>query len=203
MEMEVEIEISPLGPIGANCYQIRCGKELCLIDPGDEGDFLVEKFKENNLSLILLTHGHYDHTGAVKQLKQAHPEAEIYIHPGDAQGSGSRLYPLADEVKDLNLLKDGMQIPFLNSTIKVIATPGHSEGSVCFLLEDHLFTGDTLFAGSMGRTDLPGGDYETLMKSLKMLSILPENLHVHPGHECSTTIGAEKKSNPYLREAMK
>lgn len=198
----MELEITALGPIGANCYQIHHENQLCVIDPGDEADRMLEKCKDKNLSLILLTHGHYDHVGAVKALKEAHPNAMVYIHQGDAQGAGSQLCPLAGEVENLQYLDDGQEIPFGDTNIKVIATPGHSEGSVCFLLADHLFTGDTLFAGSMGRVDLPGGNYQTIMKSLKKLSSLPDSLHVHPGHDISSTMGAEKKSNPYMREAM-
>lgn len=198
----MELEITALGPIGANCYQIQHENQLCLIDPGDEAERMVEKCKDKTVPLILLTHGHYDHVGAVKALKNAHPEATVYIHKGDAQGAGSQLCPLAGEVENLQYLEDGQEILFADTSIQVIATPGHSEGSVCFQVANHLFTGDTLFAGSMGRVDLPGGNYETIMKSLKILSNLPDSLLVHPGHDRSSTIGDEKRTNPYLREAM-
>lgn len=201
----MEFTTTPLGQIGANCYAVKSEGKLCLIDPGDEPNRvldMVEKGSET-LELILLTHGHYDHTGAVKALTEKYPDVPVYIHQGDAQCAGTRLCPLAGEVSNLNYLTDGMTLIVGTENIKIMETPGHSEGSVCILIADHLFTGDTLFAGSMGRVDFPGGSYETIMKSLKKLSELPENIHVHPGHEGSSTIGQEKKRNPYMLEAMR
>lgn len=201
----MEFTTTPLGPIGANCYALKSEGKLCLIDPGDEAKnviAMVENASET-LEMVLLTHGHYDHTGAVKALKEKYPDLPVYIHEGDAQGAGNTLCPLAGEVSNLNYLKDGMEFTLGSETIKVLETPGHSPGSVCFLVGEHLFTGDTLFAGSMGRVDFPGGSYETILKSLKKLSELPENINVYPGHEGSSTIGREKKSNGYMLEAMR
>lgn len=199
----MELKCTALGPIGANCYRIKDSNQLCLIDPGEGEDYFLKEVKEENITHILLTHGHYDHTGAVKKLKEMHPEAKVYIHQGDAvKNPSSPLFPLAGEVEDLNLLQDGQVIPFGSLEIKVIATPGHSKGSVCFQVENHLFTGDTLFAGSMGRVDLEGGDYNIIMKSLLSLSKMDKTLQVHPGHENSSTLERELKSNPYMQEAM-
>lgn len=196
---------TPLGPIGANCYFLTDQESLCLIDPGDEEQKVISEVKKSgkNLELIILTHGHYDHTGAVKALKEEFPQVLIYIHEGDAQGAGSQLCPLAGEVSDLHYLEDGQILTFGSTEIKVLVTQGHSLGSVCFQVENELFTGDTLFEGSMGRVDFPGGSYETIMKSLKRLSQLPPQLNVHPGHGDSSTIERECKTNPYMQEAIR
>lgn len=198
----MELKCTPLGPIGANCYQLEKNRKISLIDPGHEEESFVESMNDKNIPYILLTHGHYDHTGAVKRLKMEHPEAKIYIHEGDAQGAGSRLYPLVGEVEDLNYFHEGQVIDFEGSEILVHETPGHSLGSVCLEVEGHLFSGDTLFAGSMGRVDLPGGDYKIIMDSLKRLSKLDKKLEVHPGHGESSLLLIEMQTNPYLREAM-
>lgn len=193
-----------LGPIGANCYFLKDSGALCLIDPGDEPERVLSMVEEGEeeLQLILLTHGHYDHTGAVKALTQKYPDVPVYIHKGDAQGAGTRIFPLVGEVSNLKDLEDGQKLKIGQSEITVYTTPGHSLGSVCFETNGHLFTGDTLFCGSMGRVDLPGGDYAVIMDSLKKLSKLPENWKVHPGHDRSSSIGMELVTNPYMHEAM-
>ena len=152
---------------------------------------------------LLLTHGHYDHTTAVPALHRVYPQADIYIHQADANGAGSTLFPLTGEVDDLKLYDEGDVIRLGDHEIQVLHTPGHSPGSVTLKVEDVLFTGDTLFAGSCGRTDLRGGSYEQIMQSLKRLGELKGDFHVCPGHEATSTLERERRSNPFLMEAMR
>ena len=154
------------------------------------------------MEYILLTHGHYDHTTAVPALHQALPKAEIYIHQADANGAGNRLFPLAGQVEGLKFYGEGDTLTLGELTIEVLHTPGHSPGSVTLKAGQVLFTGDTLFAGSMGRTDLAGGDEEQIMDSLKRLGGLEGNFHVLPGHMGTSELDRERRSNPYLRMAM-
>ena len=155
------------------------------------------------LEYILLTHGHYDHTTGVPELHEMYPDAKIYIHQADANGAGSRLFPLAGEVDELLLYGEGDKLTLGGLTIDVLHTPGHSKGSVVLKVEDVLFCGDTLFCSSMGRTDLPGGSYTEIMASLKRLGELEGNFHVCPGHDITSTLDRERKTNPFLLEAMR
>jgi len=193
-----------VGPIGTNCYILEDEKKIAVIDPGDEAERILEVLEETEgtVEYILLTHGHYDHTTAVPELHRALPEAKIYIHQADANGAGSRLFPLAGQVDGLLLYDEGDALPLGSLTIEVLHTPGHSKGSVTLRAGDVLFTGDTLFAGSMGRTDLSGGDEGEIMASLKRLGELEGSFTVCPGHMQTSTLDQERKTNPYLRMAM-
>ena len=175
-----------------------------VIDPAAEVQEYDKIFKENNATLatILCTHGHYDHTTAVPELEKALPQAAIYIHRGDANGAGNTLFPLAGQVAGLNFYDEGDHIQVGSIDVQVLHTPGHSKGSVTLKAGDVLFTGDTLFAGSCGRTDLRGGSYEEIMASLKRLGQLEGDYHVCPGHDITSTLEQERKTNYYLREAM-
>lgn len=200
----MKVSIMQVGPIGTNCYILEDEKKIAVIDPGDEAERILEVLEETEgtVEYILLTHGHYDHTTAVPELHKALPEAKIYIHQADANGAGSRLFPLAGQVDDLLLYDEGDSLPLGSLTIEVLHTPGHSKGSVTLRAGDVLFTGDTLFAGSMGRTDLSGGDEEEIMASLKRLGKLEGDFTVCPGHMQTSTLDQERKTNPYLRMAM-
>ena len=154
------------------------------------------------MKYILLTHGHYDHTTAVPQLHEALPEAEIYIHQADANGTGGRIFPLAGQVKDLRYYGEGDTLPLGSLAIQVLHTPGHSQGSVTLKAGDVLFTGDTLFAGDCGRTDLPGGSWDQILASLGRLGRLEGNFHVLPGHMGTSDLDTERQVNPYLRQGM-
>jgi len=199
-----------VGPIMANCYILGCEdtKEAVVIDPGDEADRILLALAESGLKVkyIINTHGHFDHVGANKKMKEA-TNAAIMIHPDDepmlselstsaeAFGLSSENSPKADKY-----LNDGDEIPFGNITLKVIHTPGHSRGGVCLYTNGTIFVGDTLFAGSIGRTDLPGGDYNTLISSIKSnLLVFDGNTIVYPGHGSKTTIEREKRINPFLQ----
>jgi glyoxylase-like metal-dependent hydrolase (beta-lactamase superfamily II) len=151
---------------------------------------------------IFLTHGHYDHTTAVPDLHEALPDAKIYIHEADANGAGSKLFPLAAQIEDLNFYGEGDELPLGELTVKVLHTPGHSPGSVVLQVKDVLFCGDTLFAGSCGRCDLRGGSLPQMMQSLKRLYNLPGNYHVLPGHDTLSTLDKERQGNIYMMQAV-
>lgn len=202
----MKVKVLQVGPIGTNCYILEdeAAKLAAVIDPGDEAEKILSVLKEDGVETryILLTHGHYDHTTGVPDLHRALPKAQVYIHKADAQGAGSRLFPLAGEIADLHFYDEGDTLPLGGLTIHVLHTPGHSKGGVTLQVGDVLFCGDTLFAGSCGRTDLNGGSYEEIMQSLKRLGQLPGDYHVCPGHDVTSTLERERKTNPFLREAL-
>ena len=202
----MEVKVLQVGPIGTNCYILEDEKAraAAIIDPGDEAGRILQVIEDDGVDVkyILLTHGHYDHTTAVPQLHKALPQAEIYIHRADANGAGSQLFPLAGQIPDLKFYDEGDTLALGDMTIQVFHTPGHSKGSVTLKVGDVLFCGDTLFAGSCGRTDLAGGSYAEIMASLKKLGQLPGDYHVCPGHDVTSTLERERRSNPFLREAM-
>ena len=202
----MKVKMMQVGPIGTNYYILEdeTAKRAAVIDPGDEADRILSILKgmDSQVDYILLTHGHYDHTTAVPELHQALPNAKIYIHQADANGAGSRLFPLAGQVDDLLLYDEGDTLPLGTLTIHVLHTPGHSPGSVTLKVRDVLFTGDTLFAGDCGRTDLRGGSYEQILSSLGRLGRLEGNYHICPGHEETSTMDRERQVNRYLKEGM-
>lgn len=202
----MKVKVMQVGPIGTNCYILEddtTGK-AAVIDPGDEAGRILKVLEEDKVEVeyILLTHGHYDHTTGVPELHRALPKAKTYIHKADANGAGSQLFPLAKQVEGLLYYDDGDKLTLGSLTIEVIHTPGHSKGSVTLKVGDVLFSGDTLFAGSCGRTDLAGGSYAEIMASLKRLGQLEGDYHVCPGHDITSTLEQERRSNPFLREAM-
>ena len=180
-----------VGSLQTNCYLLidEETKLAALIDPGDNADKLLALIKEEGVTLkyILLTHGHRDHTLAVPAVKQAIPEAEVYIGEADAHSTGIYHYPL----------------PLGSLTIRVMATPGHTLGGVTLLVGDAMFSGDTLFAGSMGRTDLPGGNGEQMVASLRRLGQIEGEYTVYPGHMHATILSREQEYNPYIRQALR
>jgi hydroxyacylglutathione hydrolase len=199
-----------VGPIGANCIILGCEKTLkaVVIDPGDEGDKILEQLTKDKLTLeyIINTHGHFDHVGANKRLKEV-TDADILIHKEDApmlghleemaKSFGMRMEnsPPADKT-----IADGDKISFGEISLNVIHTPGHSPGGVSLHTDGLVVAGDTLFQGSIGRTDLPGGDFNTLISSIKnKLYKLDDKTKVYTGHGPSTEIGLEKKFNPFLK----
>ena len=202
----MKIEILPVGELGTNCYILTDESTGlgAVIDPGADAGQIMARIKADKLDVryILLTHGHYDHTTAVPELAAQLPDARIYIHQGDAHGAGGRLFPLAGQVEDLLLYDEGDTLELGGLTIEVMHTPGHSLGSVVLKTGNVLFTGDTLFAGSCGRTDLRGGSYEQIMDSLKRLGRLEGDFHVLPGHDVSSTLERERQTNYYMKEAM-
>lgn len=202
----MKLKALQVGPIGTNCYILEDEetKKIAIIDPGDEAGRILSTVREIGgwVEYILLTHGHYDHTTAVPELHKTLPGAKIYIHQADANGAGSRLFPLAGQVDNLLLYDEGDILPLGSVTIEVFHTPGHSPGSVTLRAEDILFTGDTLFASDCGRTDLWGGSWEQILLSLGRLGHLEGDYHVCPGHGETSTMERERKFNRYLKEGM-
>ena len=186
-----------LGSFQTNTYILQNGSRCVIIDPGYEPDTIESFLQAHKLTAdaILLTHGHFDHVGGVRQLA-ADLECPVYIHEADLalppQLTAGTLYYT-------DLYAEGDTVSPAGLDIRVLHTPGHTPGSVCLLCENNMFSGDTLFAGGCGRTDLPGGSWTTIAKSLKRLAALEENYRVWPGHAEPTTLDGEKKYNPYMQ----
>ena len=201
----MKVKVMQVGPIGTNCYILEdetTGK-AAVIDPGDEAERILAALKEGGAEVphILLTHGHYDHTGGVAGLEAAFPGTPVYLHRADAEGVNPTMFPpLPREV--LRFYDEGDTVAVGGLTVEVLHTSGHSKGSVVLKTGDILFTGDTLFRGSCGRTDLPGGSYQEIMTSLARLGRLAGDYRVCPGHEGLSTLDAERRSNYYLMEAL-
>ena len=196
-----------VGPLGTNCY-LLCDEEakLCaVIDPGGDAARVEGAVSASGCKLcaILLTHGHYDHTGAVDELQALWPDVPAYLNHRDVYADdpqGQREFPLLHgDVRDYD---EGDSLCVGSLTVSVLATPGHSEGSVTLRCGDVLFCGDTLFAGSCGRTDFIGGSTPKILASLKRLGELEGDLAVCPGHMNTSTLDRERQTNPYLRQAM-
>jgi glyoxylase-like metal-dependent hydrolase (beta-lactamase superfamily II) len=185
-------------------------KEAFLLDPGAFDASIEQKIEELNLKVkgIINTHAHLDHIGAVMHFKRKY-NVELWMHPGEEMVLGyasesGRMFGVPDiEVPTIDhLIKEGDKLYLGEHEFIVIETPGHTPGGVCFYTPGHIFVGDTLFAGSIGRTDLPGGDYPTIMKSLEKFLHIPDETVVYSGHGPETTIGHEKKTNPYLSQVL-
>lgn len=206
--MDFRIMRMPLGSYQTNCYIVFDNeKKAIIIDPGSQANEIIKAVKDHELEVIkiLLTHAHPDHFGALKEVRDEF-KVPAYIHEIDEEmlenrsvELGSMLGMKSESLKADIFVKDGDEIDFGNKKIKVIFTPGHTPGGVCYLLDNILFSGDTLFMGSIGRTDLPGGDYDTIVESLKKLTNLPEDTIVLPGHGPESNIAYEKVNNPFIR----
>ena len=201
----MKIHTLPLGAYQTNTYIVENEGHCVIIDPGYEADTIAAFLAKHVLTTdaILLTHGHFDHVGAVETIVK---ETGCALWMSQRDWSQKRnlltakLYPIANcGFVEVQFCEDGEVICAAGLTFTVMETPGHTWGSVCYLCGDAMFSGDTLFAGSCGRTDLPGGDWDTIALSLKRLSELDANYTVYPGHGNSTTLAAEKQYNPYMR----
>lgn len=193
----------------ANCYFVFDDKtnEGFLVDPGAYTKRHEEYIKSHCkcLKYILLTHGHFDHISGVKQFRDAF-DAKVVIHEKDEAC-------LRDSIKSLGIsqglsspgikaditVTDGDELNFNDAKIKVIHTPGHTKGGVCYMIDDMLFTGDTLFKGTVGRTDFPGGSMKEIVASVNRVGSLSGDYKVYPGHEGETTLNFERNNNPYMR----
>ena len=185
-----------LGAYQPHCHILSNGSEAIVIAPGYEPATILDSLEGLTLKAILLTHGHFDHVGAVKELV-AETGCEVYIHAAE-----STMPPMmtAGPLYYTRTYADGDTVaPIAGAELTVLHTPGHTPGSVCLLWEQELFAGDTLFAGSCGRVDLPGGDPAQMLQSLNRLASLNADYRVHPGHGPSTTLSQEKRHNPYMR----
>ena len=201
----MEIKHIYIPSVYTNCYLLidEDSGALAVIDPGDDISSTLLRLSVDNgweVRAVFLTHGHYDHVGGVNALRRKFPDVPVYLHPEDT-GKNDRLSPTA-ALGSVKLWREGDVVPLGGLQVEVLHTPGHTPGSVCLRCRDALFTGDTLFAGSMGRTDFPGGSEEAIMDSLNRLGKLEGDYRVFPGHSEFTTLDRERQSNPYLREAM-
>lgn len=207
--MKMKIDTIMVGEMGVNCYLVYCEetREAIAIDPGDDVNKIIAKIaaKELKLKYIVNTHGHADHIGANNELKKV-TQAQILIHVADAPMlSDPKLNlslfigePIISGQADI-ILKDGDTIAIGNEKLSVLHTPGHSAGGICLLGKQFLFSGDTLFAESVGRCDFPGGSMAELLNSIKnKLMVLEDQVKVFPGHGTSTSIGWERDHNPYI-----
>lgn len=190
-----------VGDYETNCYIVADEKTggAAVIDPGSEGDYILKTIQRNGLTVkkILLTHGHFDHTGAVEALHKA-TSAPVYIHRLDVSDnlSGTSLKAIATTYDEGDTVEmDGL-------TFKVLNTPGHTPGSCVLLCGEAMFAGDTLFAGSCGRTDFPGGSWSQMLASLRRLAQLEGDYKVYPGHMGSTSLSRERATNPFMKEAL-
>lgn len=201
------------GIYAANCYILYSeddNREAVIIDPGGDSKSIIEEVKNKDLNVkyIILTHGHGDHIGAVESLKK-HFKIPILIHKDDMEmvmdhnlNLSGNMSMGAISFEPDHLLKDGDKIEFGDLHLKVIHTPGHTKGGICLYYPGLLITGDTLFEGSIGRTDLHGGDYDTLIRAIiNKLLPLPEDTIIYPGHGGQSTIRKEKMINPFLRKS--
>ena len=201
------IKTIQVGPIMTNCYLLcdEAAGRCALIDPGDDAARVEKLVQESGCELeyILLTHGHFDHTSAVRPLLEQYPDVPVYIHEKDSvDGPAGELRFSRVGEKNQRYYKEGDVITVGTIPLRVMETPGHSEGSVCLLAEgEHvIFAGDTLFRCSCGRCDFPGGDYRKMLTSLSRLAALEGNWRVLPGHDMETTLDFERRANPYMKQ---
>jgi hydroxyacylglutathione hydrolase len=205
----VIVRLLVVGPIQANCYILGCErtKQAAVIDPGGDVNTILMTLAKDKLNLVYIinTHGHFDHTGANKPLKAA-TGAELLIHRADApmilqQERGGALWgmEIQNSPPPSRFIDEGDIITFGAISLKVLHTPGHSPGGISLVTDKVVFVGDTLFAGSIGRTDFPGGDYEGLLENVRSkIFTLGDDVIVYPGHGPETTVGHERRYNPFF-----
>ena len=192
-----------LGMLGTNCYFLCDGQTntCAVIDPGAAGSKVAAFAAERGytISKILLTHAHFDHVGGLDVLHRAVPDAPIFVHRLDTDEAFNMSH---GKLVYTDTYAEGDTIAVGSLSVHVLHTPGHTMGSVCLMAGNALFTGDTLFAGACGRTDFAGGSFDGMLASLKRLGELPGDYNVYPGHDAASTLERERRTNPYLREAM-
>ena len=196
----MQMDVLPLGLLGANCYLLWEGSDCVAIDPGGDAKLVLKRLDALGAGLraIVLTHGHFDHVGAAGELAEA-TGCRVFLPAGDTVLPAQIT---AGPIPYTDLFADGQTLRFGQIELQVIGTPGHTPGSCCLKTGNWLFTGDTLFRGSIGRTDLPCGNWEQMEASLQKLAALEGDLFVYPGHGDATTLDRERAVNPYLRGAL-
>jgi len=193
-----------VGTFEVNCTILSWADKAWIVDPGSEATRIAELLVKSGLTpeAILLTHAHFDHIGAIPGLQSKWPAIPVYVHPSDDMVLTHPLNSFAPDYPPIMRPENIRDARSLSGThgLEVIETPGHTPGGVCYHFPEEkvLLSGDTLFCGSIGRTDLPGGDFATLKSSLSKLTALPDDTNVIPGHGFFTTIAREKDSNPFL-----
>lgn len=206
--MSVTVHTMPLGLLQANCYIIEKDGKALVVDPGAEAPKIEAFLAKRGLTAeaVLLTHGHGDHIEATRHLElpvyiHADDEACLYDESRNLSGYAGMPFAMKKGTLSVTTLADGAEIAFAGETVRVIHTPGHTKGGVCYLLGGDLFSGDTLFRRSVGRSDFPGGSHKQLIASVKeKLFVLADDTKVYPGHGPASTIGDEKRLNPFFDE---
>ncbi|ATD55337.1 MBL fold metallo-hydrolase [Clostridium chauvoei] len=196
------IKTIPAGSLQANCYIVMDEetKEAVVMDPGGDADWIIKEIETlgANIKYILLTHAHADHDGGVVDLKKKY-DVPVYMHKEEEMYMEKDNFVFGKIPKFYSFIEDGDELNIGSLKIKCIHTPGHTKGGLCFLIEDKVFTGDTLFQGSIGRTDFSGGDFNEIIRSINdKLLVLPNNVEVYPGHGPKSTIIFERMRNPFL-----
>ena len=208
----MQIKLLQLGMIGTNCYIFwdEESRKCAVVDPGDDGERVADYIRGQGLEpvAILLTHSHFDHILGIPGLRSVWPDLPVWCHPADVDRTRKTVtlfgstFPAVSAFGNISDYVEGDTLSVGGITVEVISTPGHTPGSVTLKAGDVLFTGDTLFRSSIGRTDLPGGSFGTLMASLKKLGKLEGDYRVCPGHEGPSTLEEERRWNGYLSQAM-
>lgn len=199
-----------LGMLHTNCYILGddVTGEVAVFDPGAKAKNIIDTIEKNGYKVkyIIITHAHFDHVLALDELKDTYPDAKIVLHSADEpylnldHDNFSRHFKTYPPKHTADIcVNDGDKLSVGNVELTIWHTPGHSRGSMCVLTEDLVISGDTLFYMSIGRTDFDGGDFDTIVKSLKRLATLPDETKVYPGHGDATTIGFEKENNQFMR----
>ena len=196
-----------VGPIMTNCYLLadEVSKVCAVIDPGDEGAAICKMMAVKGYTpvAVFLTHGHFDHWNGLAEVLEVYPDLPVYIHEAeviDGRGGDLRFSRLGE--KNQRYYKEGDTLTVGDMMLTVMETPGHSPGSVCLVVGDTIFAGDTLFRANCGRCDFPGGDYRKMLSSLARLGRMEGQYNVYPGHDRATDMDFERAHNPYMRQGM-
>lgn len=208
----MDIRNFAVGPVSAECYIVRdeITNTAFMVDPGDDAEYLLKKLGQAKLEYVILTHGHFDHVMAADEILKksgaklvvCDKEVPALTDPelGGFNSFGvAKFVPLCADV----VVSDGDELDFAGKKLEFMNTPGHTKGSMCIKMGDVIFTGDTLFAGTCGRCDLPSGDYREMLDSLKRLAELEGDFIIYPGHGEPSKLSIERSYNPYMREAVR